>query len=260
MSHVHSEHSPSSQKPKWVAITGASSGIGEATAYAFATLGYSVALIARRRDRLEQVVSTLHRVSGSSHSVQSRIIVADLSLDTGIDSTIDQLRDLKLEFLIHNAGMIGPITPLLEVTRAQWRQHMTLNLEAPLFLTQGLISQLRGGRVIHISSGAAHKSIAGWGSYCISKGALYRLWACFKEELLSHNIVLASVRPGVVDTEMQTEIRRAEHPAFVQRTYFENLKSEGELLDPAEVAKYLVNLCLNAPSAELIEREWDIRD
>lgn len=250
---THSNH-------RWVAITGASSGIGYAAALAFADRGYSVALIARRRARLAELAAEIEARSAPQTQAQARVIVADLSLDAGIDEALAQLTDLKLEVLIHNAGMIGPIAPLAEVSRDQWRRHLTLNLEAPLFLTQGLIDQLQGGRVIHISSGAAHKSIAGWGAYCVSKGALYRLWECFKDELLERDIALASVRPGVVDTEMQAEIRGAEHPAFVKRSYFESLKEEGELISPEAVAEYLIHLCLNTSTAELIAREWDIRD
>ena len=252
-----STHIPSEQ---WVAITGASSGIGHASALAFAAKGYSLALIARRADRLEQLAKQIKELTSPLSPVNTRVIVADLSTDEGIDDTISKLNDLSLKVLLHNAGMIGPIAPLLEVDRQAWRQHLTLNLEAPLFLTQGLISQLRGGRVIHISSGAAHKSIEGWGTYCISKGALYRLWACFKDELLEHDIALASVRPGVVDTEMQAEIREAEHPAFVKRPYFESLKEEGQLIHPQEVAEYLLRLSLNTPTEEFISKEWDIRD
>ena len=106
-----SHHTPAE---KWVAITGASSGIGEAAALAFAGRGYSVALIARRHDRLEQVAARVQAMSGGDARLNTRVIVADLSSDAGIDHTLERLRDLKLEILIHNAGMIGPIAPLAE--------------------------------------------------------------------------------------------------------------------------------------------------
>ena len=62
------------------------------------------------------------------------------------------------------------------------------------------------------------------------------------------------------DTEMQAEIRQAEHPSFLKRAYFRSLKEEDQLLTPKEVAEYLVNLCLNTPTSKFIAREWDIRD
>jgi NAD(P)-dependent dehydrogenase (short-subunit alcohol dehydrogenase family) len=239
----------------WVAITGASSGIGAAAARHFAARGYPVALIARRRERLEALKAEL-----DSPELSHLVVEADLSVDEGIDNTIEALSSLKLALLIHNAAVIQPISALMEVSRAAWRSHLRLNLEAPLFITQALTEQLKGGRVFHISSGAAHRSIAGWGAYCVSKAALFRLWDCFKEELATLDITLASVRPGVVDTEMQTEIRAAESPAFVNRPYFEELKAQGQLTSPEAVAEYLYRLFSEVPSAELIAREWDIRD
>jgi NAD(P)-dependent dehydrogenase (short-subunit alcohol dehydrogenase family) len=113
---------------------------------------------------------------------------------------------------------------------------------------------------MHISSGAAHKSIAGWGAYCVSKAALYRMWACLKEELQAHQIDIASVRPGVVDTEMQNTIRQATHPAFVQRPYFENLKATNQLISAEEVAHYIFTLFVHTPAPLFSEHEWDIRD
>lgn len=244
----------------WVVITGASSGIGYATAYHFAQQGYSVALIARRAERLNALAQVLHTEFGTQFDSQFIIIPADLSTEQGIDHCIDRLKMLHISVLIHNAAMIQPISSLLEVTRTQWRQHMTLNVEAPFWITQALVKQLHGGRVILISSGAAHKSIAGWGTYCISKGTLYRLWENFKEELATQQITLASVRPGVVDTEMQAEIRQAVHPSFVQRPYFEMLKQQGQLINAEQVAHYLYRLCTDISAEELISKEWDIRD
>ena len=237
----------------WVAITGASSGIGRAAALYFAARGYSVVLIARRLERLEEVAEAVNP------EVRSLVVQADLSTDEGIDHVIASLRGLKLALLIHNAAMIQPISELMEVSRSAWRRHLTLNLEAPLFITQALTHELKGGRVIHISGGAAHKSIAGWGAYCVSKAALYRLWESFKGELASRDVTLASVRPGVVDTEMQAEIRSSDDPAFVQRPYFEALKVEGQLKSAEEVAAYLYYLFSEVPSEELSAREWDIR-
>ena len=78
--------------------------------------------------------------------------------------------------------------------------------------------------MIHISSGAAHKNIAGWGTYCVSKGALLDSGSASRMRTLEHDIAMASVRRGVVDTEMQQVIRDAQHSAFVARPYFESLK------------------------------------
>jgi len=249
-----------SNSAPWAVITGASSGIGSATARHFAERGYSVALIARRADRLTALSEELTASFGAHSGASFPVITADLSTDEGIDHAVRALSDLKIAVLIHNAGMIQPISSMMEISRAQWRTHMTLNVEAPLFMTQALADQLRGGKVIHISSGAAHKSIAGWGAYCVSKAALYRVWASFKDELAERGVTLASVRPGVVDTEMQEVIRDADHPSFVQRPYFEELKRQGQLLSPKQAGAYIYQLCTELSPEELSAKEWDIRD
>ena len=245
----------------WIAITGASSGIGKATALFFAAHGYSVALIARRTHLLEALEREIREHAHQNNlSLEVMCVTADLSCEEGIDHAIETLSPLKLSLLIHNAAMIHPITSLMELSRSEWKRHQTLNVDAPLFITQGLVTQLEGGRVIHISSGAAHKSVSGWGAYCISKAALYRMWACLKDELATKDIAIASVRPGVVDTEMQSEIRSADHPAFTQRPYFEGLKAQGQLIKPGQVAAFLYHLFHDVPSDEFSAHEWDIRD
>ena len=246
---------------KWVVVSGASSGIGKATALRFADHGFSICLIARRHQQLEEVAQQIKSKHAKvNSSVEPMIIVADLSTDEGIDQVIDQLNGQSIHYLIHNAATIEPIIPLREISRAQWRRHFTLNVEAPLFITQALTKELAGGRVIHISSGAAHKSIAGWGAYCASKAALYSIWSTFKEELAALNITLASVRPGVVDTDMQRLIRQADHPIFEKRSYFEELKNNHQLISAEEVAEYLYVLCTQISKHELQAKEWDIRD
>ena len=244
---------------KWVVITGASSGIGKATALKFAQEGYRICLIARRTHHLKQVLTQIQAITPFP-SIQSQMIACDLSTDEGIDLVIDTLKGESIQYLLHNAATIQPITQLLEISRQEWRHHFTLNVEAPLFITQALISELKGGRVMQISSGAAHKSIAGWGAYCASKATLYRIWASLKEELHGHQIALASVRPGVVDTEMQQEIRHATHPSFVQRPYFEDLKKKNQLISSADVADYLFDLFVHRSREEFSAHEWDIRD
>ena len=82
---------------------------------------------------------------------------------------------------------------------------LATNLDAPLFLTQLLRSNLTGGRVLNVGSGAAHFAVAGWSAYCVAKAALYRLTDCWRHEIA--DISFTSVKPGIIDTPMQKEIR-----------------------------------------------------
>jgi len=133
-------------------------------------------------------------------------------------------------------------------------------VEGPLFLTQKLLSKLCGGRVLHISSGAAHNPYAGWGAYCTSKAALHMIYQVFKKELDEYGISIGSARPGVVNTPMQKRVRKASENVFPELGKFVKLKENQELLEPEYVAKFLSALLLNTDNQTYSGKEWDIRE
>jgi NAD(P)-dependent dehydrogenase (short-subunit alcohol dehydrogenase family) len=138
---------------------------------------------------------------------------------------------------------------------------MAINVEEPLFLTQALLPELvENSRVVHISSGAAHQGIPGWGLYCTSKAALFMLGQLLKDELAQRNIWFGSVRPGIVDTPMQEEIRALKPESFPMVEQFRQYKATGALVTSELVAQYLEWLLLEVSGPQLGEREWDIRD
>ena len=159
--------------------------------------------------------------------------------------------------LVHNAAVLEPVGPLAQVTPQDWRTHMAVNLDAPLFLTQALLPCLAGGRVLMISSGAAHRSIAGWGPYCTSKAALFMLGRVLGEELGHQRVRVGSLRPGVVDTPMQGLIRSQSPERFPQVAQFRALKSEGRLNDPEAVGLFAAAVLLRTGDAEFGAQEWD---
>ena len=102
----------------------------------------------------------------------------------------------------------------MNVDRESWGNVVATNLEAPLFLTQALIPNLKLSaaegdkpRVLNVSSGAAVNSYEGWGPYCITKAGLNMMYRCLSVELSHIGILVGSVRPGVVDTPMQDSVR-----------------------------------------------------
>jgi len=128
-------------------------------------------------------------------------------------------------------------------------------------LTQALLPNLvENSRVVNISSGAAHQGISGWGMYCTSKAALFMLGQLLKDELAQRNIWFGSVRPGIVDTPMQAEIRALEPENFPMVEQFRQYKATGALVTSELVAQYLEWLLLEVSGPQLGEREWDIRD
>lgn len=138
---------------------------------------------------------------------------------------------------------------------------MATNVEGPLFLTQALLPNLvENSRMVNISSGAAHQGIPGWGMYCTSKAALFMLGQLLKDELVQRNIWFGSVRPGIVDTPMQEEIRALKPESFPMVEQFRQYKATGALVTSELVAQYLEWLLLEVSGPQLGEREWDIRD
>lgn len=188
----------------------------------------------RRQERLE---STQQAILGSPlcQSPHIRCVPADIGSDEGRQSIIDAINEYEnapVSHVVHNAAVLNPIGPLSSIRLDEFRSAMQINVEAPLFLTQILIPHFSfGARVLHISSGAAHRPIVGWGAYCISKAAFHQAYRVLNEELKSQGVLVGSVRPGVVDTEMQREIRSSTADSFPQVQNFINLKAKKDQLE-----------------------------
>ena len=142
--------------------------------------------------------------------------------------------------LINNAGWIGEVKPVGKLSSDGIHRVMSLNLIAPMILTDAFVKaygQKNGQKIIcNISSGAAHKPLAGWGEYCSSKAGLAMFSQVANEELSALGFRVYSLAPGIVDTDMQSEIRRAELQDFPALDRFVGYNSEGMLSDPEEVA------------------------
>ena len=237
---------------KHILITGGGTGIGRALAGRFADKGWRVTIVGRRLNLLQEVArdypDKISIISADVGSIQDRQKIVSEAKGT-------------LDLLVHNAAVLGPVGPILDQSPEDWKSHMATNVEGPLFLTQALLLKLvENSRVVNISSGAAHQGIPGWGMYCTSKAALFMLGQLLKDELAQRNIWFGSVRPGIVDTPMQAEIRALEPKDFPMVEQFRQYKATGALVTSELVAQYLEWLLLEVSGPQLGEREWDIRD
>lgn len=237
---------------KHILITGGGTGIGRALAGRFADKGWRVTIVGRRLNLLQEVArdypDKISIISADVGSIQDRQKIVSEAKGT-------------LDLLVHNAAVLGPVGPILDQSPEDWKSHMATNVEGPLFLTQALLPKLvENSRVVNISSGAAHQGIPGWGMYCTSKAALFMLGQLLKDELAQRNIWFGSVRPGIVDTPMQAEIRALEPEDFPMVEQFRQYKATGALVTSELVAQYLEWLLLEVSGPQLGEREWDIRD
>ena len=161
--------------------------------------------------------------------------------------------------MIHNAGTIEPIEKVEKVSPEAWENIIHTNLFSPFRLTQLLLNQLKGGRVLHIGSGAAYFPVVGWSGYCVSKAALAILRRCYQSEI--YDPVFASVMPGIINTAMTAVIRNsAKTMAATQHQFHQNLYNQGHLIEPDTVGLFLAWLLLEVDKATYVAKEWDIYD
>lgn len=231
-------------------ITGGSRGIGRALALSLAAQHHPVLIIGREQ-------KTLDTVAKKNASIQT--LAADIATEEGQATLIQALTQYKtLKGFIHNAGAISPIQSIQTLPADAWLHIMNLNLNAPFFLTQALYSQLTGGRVLHIGSGAAHFAVAGWAPYCVSKAGLSMLTKAWQLEC--PDMATAFVMPGIVATEMQATIRTSTHQHPEKVAFFQNLYDQKQLITPETVASFLTWLLLNVDETRYVSQEWDIYD
>ncbi len=231
-------------------VTGGGSGIGQALAIALAKRGQSVVITGRRIEALQQTAAQNDHIT---------YIQADISHEEGRARLINYLERFKqLAGLIHNAGVIDPIIPITDIPLEQFRKVMATNVEAPLQLNQALLSRLKGGRVLHVGSGAAYFPVKGWMAYCTSKAALSMLTQSWQLEC--RDPAFASVMPGIIDTPMQDKIRHSSDMEADKLNFFKELKTNNKLLAPETVALFLTWLLLDVESKTYVDKEWDIYD
>jgi NAD(P)-dependent dehydrogenase (short-subunit alcohol dehydrogenase family) len=229
-----------------ILITGASRGLGAATARLAAQLGANVVLAARSEDDLRAVARQIEAKGG-----QARIAVGDVSRQEDCQWMVDKALQAfgRLDAVVNNAGVLGPIAPLGEADPEAWAGNLAINVNGPFMVTRAALPHLRRqrGRVMNVSSGAAINAMPGWGAYCVAKAALNHLTRILAEE--EPEITAIAFRPGVVDTAMQATIREEGERGMTPEGYarFMRYYERGELLPPEAPGCALAVLALHAP-------------
>ena len=232
-------------------ITGGGTGIGRALALRLAEQGNAVLVVGRRAGPLDDLADRRAGIEACP---------ADVSTGEGQAALEAAVGARPVRFLVHNAGVLTPVGPLLAQSAEAIRRSLAINVEAPIALTRLLRDRMgEGGRILNISSGAAHRALPGWGAYCTSKAALYMVYEVLKQELAGTGIAIGSLRPGVVDTPMQSLIRAQDESDFPAVARFRALKEAGELTSPEDVARF-IDAVLALPAETFSRGEWDIRE
>ena len=156
------------------------------------------------------------------------------------------LAGAEAALLVNNAGLLEPVGPLESQDPASVIQTVTVNVTAPLALSAAFVraSDATDRRILHIGSGAGTNPYAGWSVYCATKAALDHHARASREDG-SPALRIASVAPGVIDTDMQSEIRAVDDSRFPDRERFVRLKREGRLRAPSDAARELVDYFLS---------------
>ena len=185
-----------------VLVTGASSGIGAATARAASHAGARVVLVARREDRIRQLADEL------SEAVPVR---CDVTNPGQVEAAVRTARDAfgRIDVLVNNAGQ-GLQAPIDEIDPNDFRAVLDLNLVAPLVAMQAVIPLMReqgAGSIVNVSSGATFAALPGSAGYTASKSGLNNLSAVARVELADEGIAVSTIYPFITDTEFYESLR-----------------------------------------------------
>ena len=236
---------------KIAVVTGASRGIGFATAVALAEDGATVVGLARSMPERGELARRLN-ATGRPHILLSCDVSDWLAVRGVVRKVIDRFSGIDV--LVNNAGVIDPIGRVADTDPALWMRSITVNLNGAYLMTRAALASLleRHGTVINISSGAAHQPFEGWSAYCSSKAGLAMLTKSLAVEYEAQGLRVFGFQPGTVDTRMQDRIRAS------GINEVSNLKRE-DLADPHELTQYIVYLC-TAEADDLAGRELTIDD
>lgn len=223
-------------------VTGASSGIGAATARALAADGAAVALVARRADRLDALAHDITASGGTALPIAADI-TERADADASVARTITELG--RLDTLVNNAGLmlVGPIE---QAPIDEWDRMIDLNLTAALSMTKAALPHLlvaaerdprRVADVVNISSTAGRQVKRGSAVYNLTKHGLGAFSESFRQEFSTRYVRMALVEPGAVDTELRDHIRDGVREGNIERARtLDPLQAD----DIAEAIRYIV--------------------
>jgi NAD(P)-dependent dehydrogenase (short-subunit alcohol dehydrogenase family) len=224
-------------------VTGASRGIGYATALALAKAGAHVVALARTVGGLEELDDAIRGLGGAA-----TLVPLDLKDYAGIDRLAPALHERfqRLDVLIGNAGILGPLSPLGHVEVAAWDEVMAVNVTANWRLIRAMDPLLRrsdAGRVVFLTSGVAALALAYWGPFAASKAALEVLARTYAAETATTPVRVNIFAPGPLRTRMRAQAMPGEDPMTLEV--------------PDKAAEKIVELCL--PSLQESGKLYDYR-
>lgn len=243
-------------------VTGASSGIGAATARRLAAEGAAVVLVARRGERLNQVVEQIESNGGVA-----RAVVADITSRAGADSAVEQAVAAfgRLDVLVNNAGamLVGPFA---DAPEGEWERMVDVNILGLLYVSRAALPHLvkaasdaprRTADLVNISSSAGRVARPGTAVYNLTKFGVNGFTEALRQEMQSQRVRVSVVEPGNVDTELASHTREELRAGVEAQTgAIERLKPE----DIADAVAYIVTsdrrVAVNEVFVRAADQSW----
>lgn len=194
------EYLETSLQNRWALVSGATSGIGEATAWLLAKHGVNLNICGRRAERLQEVSAT---IKNDFPTVEIRCFVGDLRNPSDRENLVTS-GACDVDFFINNAGLARGVEPVASAKLDDWYEMIDTNLTAAVTLTQFVVQKMiarGGGHVVFTGSIASHYTYEGGSVYAATKHALLAFAKTLREETCDKKIKVTVISPGMVETE-----------------------------------------------------------
>jgi NADP-dependent 3-hydroxy acid dehydrogenase YdfG len=237
-------------------VTGASSGIGEASARALAGAGAAVAIAARRKDRLDELAREIEQSGGRALAIETDVTNQEQA-SSAVQRTVSELG--RLDTVVNNAGVML-LGPILDAPIEEWDRMIDLNLKGLMYITHAALPHLlsaaegeprRVADLINVSSVAGRVARSGSGVYNLTKHGVGAVSESLRQELTERHVRVSLVEPGAVDTELKDHLREEVREQALKRfAKIEMLEAE----DIADAITYIVTRPRRVAVNELLIR------
>lgn len=223
---------------KYAIVTGASRGLGLEVTKKLIERDYRVITVARNQPNV-MTSNDIHISGDLSNLDEVKRILNQIQAEL-VGKSIEEL------VVINNAGTINPIGPVGTLNDDDIIKHMNVNIISLMLIVNTIVKEIKCEQslFVNITSGAAERSVYGWNTYCTSKAAvnMFTQTTALEAEERKRNELHIAFSPGIMDTDMQGEIRSTNEEDFIEVEKFRKYKEEGQLRSPEEVARILFKL------------------